>query len=155
MLKSTADIGAGLGFLAIAAAFGVQYAGLDAEGPSRIFPEILICLITWGGIYYTAKGLWERRKECPGGECPEGEDWRNIWWVSFMAILYAIGIPTLGYWWSTGVFLGVTYLGLVYKTGDIRKSFIKAVIFGAGFSFLVWIGFVLLMGVPTPEGVLW
>lgn len=155
MLKSTADIGSGLGFLAIAAAFGFQYADLDAEGPSRIFPEILIAIITWGGFYYLGKGLLERRKECPGGECPEGEDWRNIWWVSFTAILYAIGIPTLGYWWSTGVFLGVTYLGLVYKTGDIRKAIIRSIIFGAGFSFLVWVGFVKLMGVPTPEGVLW
>jgi hypothetical protein len=53
------------------------------------------------------------------------------------------------------VFLAVTYLGLVYKTGDIRKAIIRAIIFGVGFSFLVWVGFVFLMGVPTPEGALW
>lgn len=153
MLKSTADIGSGVGFLAIAAAFFFQYN--DAEGVSRIFPETLISIIALGGVWYLGKGIYERRMECPGNECPEGEHWGNIFWVSFMALMYAAAIPILGYWWSTGLFLAITYLGLVYRNGNIWKSLLFSVIFGSGFSFLVWLGFVKLMSVPTPEGVLW
>ncbi len=153
MLKSTSDIGSGLGFLAIAAAFFFQHDG--SEGVSHFFPLLLMAIIAWGGVYYLGKGILERRRECPGGECPEGEHWGNIFWVSFMALAYAAAIPTVGYWWSTGLFLGITYMGLVYRNGTPLKSFVHAALFGGGFSFLVWLGFVKLMSVPTPEGALW
>lgn len=153
MLKCTADIGSGLGFLAIAAAFFLQRD--DSTGVSRAFPLLLMGIIAWGGVYYLIKGLLEYRKECPGGECPEGEHWGNIFWVAFMAVSYAVAIPLLGYWVSTGIFLAVTYMGLVFKNGNPAKMLLNAVLFGGGFSFLVWLGFVKLMSVPTPEGALW
>ena len=46
MRKSSSDILAGLGFLAVALAFGVQYEGLT--GVSRVFPESLITFIALG-----------------------------------------------------------------------------------------------------------
>lgn len=153
MLKCTADIGSGLGFLAIAAAFFLQRD--DSTGVSRAFPLLLMGIIAWGGVYYLIKGLLEYRKECPGGECPEGEHWGNIFWVAFMAVSYAVAIPLLGYWISTGIFLAVTYMGLVFKNSNPAKMLLSAVLFGGGFSFLVWLGFVKLMSVPTPEGALW
>lgn len=158
MRKSTSDIGSGAGFLAIAAAFFFQYS--DAEGVSRIFPETLISIIAAGGVWYLAKGLLELRgeraaKNTKGTAEDTSENWPHILWVSFMAVAYAVAIPTLGYWWATGIFLAVTYLGLVFKNGNIVKSLILAALFGGGFSFLVWLGFVRLMSVPTPEGVLW
>ena len=61
MRKSSSDILAGLGFLAVALAFGVQYEGLT--GVSRVFPESLITFIALGGIWFVGKGLWRRRSE--------------------------------------------------------------------------------------------
>lgn len=155
MRKSTSDIGSGAGFLAIAAAFFFQYS--DAEGVSRIFPETLISIIAAGGVWYLIKGLLERRGERAKADTADdpSEHWPHIFWVSFMAVAYAVAIPVLGYWWATGIFLSATYLGLVWQNGAVVKSLILAVLFGGGFSFLVWLGFVKLMSVPTPEGVLW
>lgn len=153
MLKSTSDIWSGLGFLGISGAFYLQHEGED--GVSAMFPNVLMVLIALGGLYYLIRGLRERTQECPHGECPEGEHWGNIWWVSIMAIIYAAAIPFIGYWCSTGLFLAITYIGLVFRKNGLRKSLLIGIAFGGGFSFLVWVGFVKLMSVPTPEGVLW
>ncbi len=153
MLKSTADIGSGIGFLAIAIGFGLQM-DMDGSGVSFAFPAMLIAIITWGGLYYLTKGLIERRRECPDGECT-GEHWGNIFWVAFMAVVYALVIPFAGYWISTGLFLAITYFVLVFRNGSPVKALVHAVLFGGIFSFLVWVGFVKLMSVPTPQGLLW
>jgi hypothetical protein len=153
MLKSTADIGSGVGFLALAAAFWFQL-DKDGEGVSFAFPALLIAIIGWGGLYYLVKGIIERRRECPEGEC-QGEHWGNIFWVAFMAVVYALAIPVIGYWVSTGAFLAITYFVLVFRNENPLKALAHAVIFGGGFSFLVWLGFVKLMSVPTPQGALW
>ena len=153
MRKSTADMGSGVGFLAIALGFWLQM-DKDGDGVSFAFPALLIAIIAWGGIYYLAKGLLERRRECPEGGC-QGEHWGNIFWVAFMAVVYALAIPVIGYWVSTGAFLAITYFVLVFRNGNPLKALVHAVIFGGGFSFLVWLGFVKLMSVPTPQGALW
>ncbi|MBO4318065.1 MAG: tripartite tricarboxylate transporter TctB family protein [Mailhella sp.] len=153
MLKSTADIGSGIGFLAIAAGFFFQM-DMDGSGVSFVFPAMLIAIIAWGGLYYLVKGILERRIDCPGGEC-EGEHWGNIFWVAGMSVAHALAIPIAGYWISTCAFLAITYFVLVFRNGDPVKALIHSVLFGGGFSFLVWLGFVKLMSVPTPQGMLW
>ena len=153
MRKSTADMGSGVGFLAIALGFWLQM-DKDGDGVSFAFPALLIAIIAWGGIYYLIKGALERRRECPEDGC-QGEHWGNIFWVAFMAVVYALAIPVIGYWVSTGAFLAITYFVLVFRNGNPVKALAHAVIFGGGFSFLVWLGFVKLMSVPTPQGALW
>lgn len=49
------DLFAGIGFLAIAAAFLVQYEGL--EGVSRVFPEVLTKLIGAGRSVFRRQGV--------------------------------------------------------------------------------------------------
>lgn len=153
MRKSLSDIGSGIGFLAIAAAFFFQHD--SSTGVSSVFPLLLMGIIAWGGVYYLVRGLLELRRERPHDEAPGGEHWGNIFLVSFMAFAYAAAIPLLGYWWSTGLFLAVTYMGLVFRNGNPARMVLNAVVFGGGFTFLVWLGFVKLMSVPTPEGILW
>ncbi len=151
MRKSTADLGSGVGFLAIAGAFYYQL-DKSSDGVSFIFPALLIAIIAWGGVYYLIKGALERRRECPEGGCV-GEHWGNIFWVAFMAVVYAAAIPYAGYWVSTGLFLAITYFVLVFRNGSPAKALVHAVLFGGGFSLLVWLGFVKLMSVPTPQGM--
>ena len=151
MLKSRQDIWSGVGFCGIALIFFVQYS--DAEGVSRIFPEALISIIVAGGIYYLLKGFWELRREKGVKDDAPPENWGNIWWVTAMAILYASGIPFLGYWPCTFLFLMITYFGLVRKKINPAKALLIAALFGGGFSILVWLGFVKLMSVPTPSGL--
>ena len=153
MRKSTADMGSGVGFLAIAVGFWLQL-DKDGDGVSFAFPALLIAIIAWGGIYYLAKGLLERRNECKDSECQD-EHWGNIFWVAFMAVVYALAIPVIGYWVSTGLFLAVTYFVLVFRNDSPVKALIHALVFGGGFSFLVWLGFVKLMSVPILLGALW
>lgn len=92
MRKSSSDILAGLGFLAVALAFGVQYEGLT--GVSRVFPESLITFIALGGIWFVGKGLWRRRSErgkegaTPGGERTA---WRRVAAITVFALCYARG----------------------------------------------------------------
>ncbi len=153
MRKSSSDIGSGIGFLVLAAAFFFQHD--DSTGVSHAFPLLLMGIIAWGGVYYLVRGLLERRKEKPEESAQKGEHWGNIAWVSFMALAYAAIIPVLGYWCSTGLFLALTYMGLVFRNGRPLRMVLNAVIFGGGFSFLVWLGFVKIMAVPTPQGLLW
>ncbi len=72
-----------------------------------------------------------------------------------MAVVYALAIPVIGYWVSTGAFLAITYFVLVFRKESPVKALIHSLVFGGGFSFLVWLGFVKLMAVPTPQGALW
>ena len=68
MRKSISDILCGASFLAISAAFGLQYEGLT--GVSRVFPESLILINRRGwhyglwamGLYETARGNVTHRR---------------------------------------------------------------------------------------------
>ena len=59
MRKSISDILCGASFLAISAAFGLQYEGLT--GVSRVFPESLILIIAVGGLWFVGKGLYKQQ----------------------------------------------------------------------------------------------
>lgn len=56
MRKCVMDIWAGVGFLALAALFGVQLG--DLTGVSRVYPEALSIFVALGGMYFVFKGGW-------------------------------------------------------------------------------------------------
>ena len=133
MRKSSSDILAGLGFLAVALAFGVQYEGLT--GVSRVFPESLITFIALGGIWFVGKGLWRRRSErgkegaTPGGERTA---WRRVAAITVFALCYAVAITTVGFFVSTGAFLFLAFsghkrTGLRYQ-GSSRDDFLRCIL---------------------------
>lgn len=154
MRKSSSDIFAGLGFLVVAFAFGMQYEGLT--GVSRVFPEILITFIALGGIWFVGKGLWRRRSEREKSAAPRGEStaWRRVAIITVLALGYAVTIPCVGFFVSTGVFLFLAFFFLDASERDFGTKVLHGVIFSVVFSLLIWVGFVKLLSVPTPEGFL-
>ncbi len=154
MRKSSSDIWAGLGFLAVSLAFGVQYDGLT--GVSRVFPETLISFIALGGIWFVAKGLWRRRAERRESSGAEGEvtAWRRVAAITGFALCYAVAITTVGFFVSTGAFLFLSFFFLDVSERDFGTKVFHGLLFSVVFSLLIWGGFVKLLNVPTPEGIL-
>ncbi|WP_185702281.1 MULTISPECIES: tripartite tricarboxylate transporter TctB family protein [unclassified Desulfovibrio] len=152
MRKCCADLGAGAGFFALAAAFGVQLHEL--EGVSRVFPSALIVFVGIGGVYFLVKGgiglLRER-----AAAASDKPDWPRIGLISALALGYALCLDWLGFFASTMLFLVMAYMILNEAKGVSlgRKAF-SAVLFGGLFSIAVWACFVKLLNVPTPAGLL-
>ena len=145
------DLFAGIGFLAIAAAFLVQYEGL--EGVSRVFPEVLTMLIGAGGAYFVGKGLWRRSREAAEPEGGEAVAWCKIGIICATSLCYAVLIPVFGFLVTTMGFIAGSTLILGDHCRGLPRLAQTAIVFAIGFSLLVWAGFTLLLNVPVPEGM--
>lgn len=145
------DLFAGIGFLAIAAAFLVQYEGL--EGVSRVFPEVLTKLIGAGGAYFVGKGLWRRSREAAEPEGGEAVAWCKIGIICATSLCYAVLIPVFGFLVTTMGFIAGSTLILGDHSRGLPRLARTAIAFAIGFSLLVWAGFTLLLNVPVPEGM--
>lgn len=145
------DLFAGIGFLAIAAAFLVQYEGL--EGVSRVFPEVLTTLIGAGGAYFVGKGLWRRSREAAEPEGGEAVAWCKIGIICATSLCYAVLIPVFGFLVTTMGFIAGSTLILGDHSRGLPRLARTAIAFAIGFSLLVWAGFTLLLNVPVPEGM--
>jgi putative tricarboxylic transport membrane protein len=145
------DLFAGIGFLAIAAAFLVQYEGL--EGVSRVFPEVLTKLIGTGGAYFVGKGLWRRSREAAEPEGGEAVAWCKIGIICATSLCYAVLIPVFGFLVTTMGFIAGSTLILGDHSRGLPRLARTAIAFAIGFSLLVWAGFTLLLNVPVPEGM--
>ena len=146
----TADFFAGLGFIAIAAAFFVQYEEL--EGVSRVFPEVLTTLIGAGGAYFVAKGLWRRRGAAPAGDA-EPVAWNKVTLICMASFAYAVVMPMLGFLTGTMIFIACSTLLLGDRSRGWGHLVRTALVFGVGFALLVWGGFTQLLNVPAPTGL--
>ena len=145
------DLFAGIGFLAIAAAFLVQYEGL--EGVSRVFPEVLTTLIGAGGAYFVGKGLWRRSREDAEPEGGEAVAWCKIGIICATSLCYAVLIPVFGFLVTTMGFIAGSTLILGDHSRGLPRLARTAIAFAIGFGLLVWAGFTLLLNVPVPEGM--
>lgn len=145
------DLFAGIGFLAIAAAFLVQYEGL--EGVSRVFPEVLTKLIGAGGAYFVGKGLWRRSREAAEPEGGEAVAWCKIGIICATSLCYAVLIPVFGFLVTTMGFIAGSTLILGDHSRGLPRLARTAIVFAIGFGLLVWAGFTLLLNVPVPEGM--
>ena len=145
------DLFAGIGFLAIAAAFLVQYEGL--EGVSRVFPEVLTTLIGAGGAYFVGKGLWRRSREAAEPEGGEAVAWCKIGIICATSLCYVVLIPVFGFLVTTMGFIAGSTLILGDHSRGLPRLARTAIAFAIGFSLLVWAGFTLLLNVPVPEGM--
>ena len=145
------DLFAGIGFLAIAAAFLVQYEGL--EGVSRVFPEVLTKLIGAGGAYFVGKGLWRRSREAAEPEGGEAVAWCKIGIICATSLCYAVLIPVFGFLVTTMGFIAGSTLILGDHSRGLPRLARTAIAFAIGFGLLVWAGFTLLLNVPVPGGM--
>lgn len=156
MRKCVMDIWAGVGFLALAALFGVQLG--DLTGVSRVYPEALSIFVALGGMYFVFKGgvVLLRERHAVREEADDGESiaWPRVGLISVMAMGYALIVKPLGFFASTSLFLFLSFMLLGDKALPLPKRVLYGLLFAGGFCFLIWGGFVQLLNVPTPVGIL-
>jgi hypothetical protein len=152
MISRTTDIAAGLAVLAIAGMFQSQSGEL--EGVSLLFPRMLIIFMTVGGIYLVAKGLIKGRKSSAATEDTEPVKFKRVGIISAGSVVYVLVVPLLGFYPATVLFL----FGMAMVLGDSNVTTAKKAMASAFFTVVlcvaVWLGFAFLLGVPTPQSVL-
>lgn len=152
MRSSVADFASGLAALSLAGVFHAQ--SRDLEGVSRLFPRMLILFLTLGGMLLCVQSLLRQRKGTDARQTREPVAVRRVVVISAGAIAYVLLIPLLGFYPASVAYL----LGMAMLLGDAggstgRKA-LTAVAFTLVLCLFVWLGFALLLGVPTPEGIL-
>ena len=152
MRSSVTDITSGLFVLLMASLFHFQSG--DLEGVSRMYPQMLIIFMTLGGLYILFQGLLKRRKGCDTESNEEPASMKRILQIAAGAIAYVLVISVLGFYVTTAVFLFGMALLLNDAGWGLRKNMQAAILLAAIMCFFVWGGFHLLLGVPTPEGIL-
>lgn len=156
MRSRTTDIAAGLATLAIAGLFQAQSG--DLEGVSLLFPKMLIIFMTLGGAYIFASGLLTRPANAKDGACEtkteEPVAVKRVVIIALGAIVYVGIIPLLGFYPATVLFLfGMSMILSDSNVTTVKKATASAA-FTAVLCIAVWFGFALLLGVPTPQSVL-
>lgn len=152
MRSSVTDIAAGLAVLATAGAFQAQTG--DLEGISLLFPKILIIFMTLGGLILCCQGMLKRRK--PGDVQQDAEPVAvgRVVIIATGAIAYVLCIPVIGFYPASVIYLFAMAMVLGDASKGTRKHALAAALFTVVLCVSVWVGFALLLGVPTPEGML-
>ncbi|MEG6504591.1 tripartite tricarboxylate transporter TctB family protein [Nitratidesulfovibrio sp. 1201_IL3209] len=152
MRSSVADIASGLAVLVMAGVFHAQSG--DLEGVSLLFPRMLVIFMALGGIYLCGLGMLKGRK---GGDAPQDDEpvaVGRVGIISAGAIAYVAIIPLLGFYLASALYL----FGMSMVLGDASRGTRRKALASAAFTVVlclsVWIGFAMLLGVPTPEGML-
>ena len=159
MRKCLSDTLAGAGFLSLAVVFGVQLGELS--GVSRVFPQSLIIFVALGGVYFLIKGgialcrerAQDNNEKTEVGHGEEAVAWRRIWLMSGLGILYAAALKPLGFFTATFLFLVMAVLALGDSGLSPARRVLVTLAFAGLFCLVIWIGFVKLLNVPTPEGL--
>ena len=151
MRKSTADISASLAVLAITAVFCTQICELD--GITLYFPRLLLIFMGGGGLILLVKGIVGHMRNKPTSGEGEPVSIKRIGLITVCSLAYVLVIPILGFYPTTGLFLFGTAL-LLRDASDTRTALKAAAMLTVILGVSVWAGFSLLLGVPTPEGLL-
>lgn len=155
MPKYLQDVFAGIVFICISLAFGLQYKQLG--GVSRIFPEALISLISLGGIYYLIKGYVRYRiQKKDGTQDTEKEPFlfTRLVYILLSAFILIFLIEYIGFYCASFLFLLVSCVLLANKKTDTAKTIRNGFIFSFCFMAAVWFLFHYILLVPTPAGLL-
>jgi hypothetical protein len=110
--------------------------------------------MTVGGIYLVAKGLIKGRKSSAATEDTEPVKFKRVGIISAGSVVYVLVVPLLGFYPATVLFL----FGMAMVLGDSNVTTAKKAMASAFFTVVlcvaVWLGFAFLLGVPTPQSVL-
>ena len=151
MRSSIADIASGAFVFVVAAIF--YYQSGELEGISLLFPQLLIGFMTIGGIYLMAKGFLTQKKGQDRVINDEPVSIKRVVIISLGSIAYALVTPLLGFYPATVAFLFGMGVVLNDATTSTRQSAVKAAILTVIVTFAVWVGFALLLSVPTPQSI--
>jgi drug/metabolite transporter (DMT)-like permease len=150
MRSSTTDLAAAAFSLLFVAMFYVQSG--DLEGVSLLYPMWLIGFIAAGGLFLLAQGVYKRRHNEPPLD-KEPVTLRRVGIICATSALYAVLVAYLGFYSASAFFLlGSTML--LHDADGWKKSALAGCILTVVMCIAVWVGFGLLLRVPTPEGLL-
>jgi hypothetical protein len=149
MRSRTTDIAAGLASLAFAGMFQAQ-AG-ELEGVSLLFPRMLIIFLTLGGAYLVIKGIL---RGAAASQESEPVNVRRVVTISAGSVIYVLAIPLLGFYPASALFLFAMAMILGDTTTNTARLAMLSAMFTAILCVAVWLGFALMLNVPTPQSVL-
>lgn len=153
MRSSTSDIAAGLATLGIAGMFLAQ--STELTGVSLLFPKMLIIFMALGGAYLLVTGLLTHRSSAAdkvANDKPVAV--KRVVLIAVGAVIYAAIIPLLGFYPASTLFLFCMAMALSDVGISTLKNATAAVIFTAVLCAAVWLGFAMILGVPTPQSIL-
>lgn len=155
MRSRTSDIAAGLATLAVAGIFQAQTG--DLEGVSLLFPRMLIIFMTIGGVFIFVSGLLTRRASADDAPCElppeEPVAAKRVATIALASIAYVGIIPVLGFYPASVLFLFCMAMILSDSNVTTAKKALASAIFTVVLCLAVWLGFALLLGVPTPQSM--
>ncbi|SHN65350.1 tripartite tricarboxylate transporter permease [Desulfovibrio litoralis] len=142
------DLIAGLSFLGVALAF--YFEGRGIEGVGAIFPLGLQIFLGIGGVLLILLGVKKSFSTVKDGFVATLP---RVLVILGASIVYAFLVETLGFFTASFVFM----VFASWYLGDQSKSFIYrlvvSLIAASLVCALIWLSFVYLLGVPTPEGL--
>jgi hypothetical protein len=155
MRSRTFDIAAGLATLAVAGIFQAQSG--DLEGVSLLFPRMLIIFMTIGGMFIFVSGLLTRRASVNDAPCElppeEPVAAKRVATIALASIVYVGIIPVLGFYPASVLFLFCMAMILSDSNVTTARRALASAIFTVVLCVAVWLGFALLLGVPTPQSM--
>lgn len=145
-----ADLYAALCFIVTAGIFFIE--GRDMEGPGSIFPLGLQIFLAGGGLILLLRAA--RHKFAPFKD-DFIASLPRVWVMLGASLAYIALINVFGFFPMSFLFMALTasYFGDKDKSPLMR--FGVGLLAAAVVCFSVWACFVLLLQVPTPEGILW
>ena len=155
MRSSTTDIAAGLFCLFT---FLIFFAQADTlQGMARSYPLGLLIAIALGASFLLVKGIRKRRSGLD--PIPENAEDVAIGRVAFIlaaSIAYVFVIELVGFYIASVIFLFGSGIALsdVQASGGWKKLALASAIFTVVMCISVWLMFVAILYVPTPEGSL-
>ncbi|MDR1776504.1 MAG: tripartite tricarboxylate transporter permease [Desulfovibrio sp.] len=144
------DILSGAFVLAIAAVFFTQIHELEDVG--RKYALLLLAFIGLMGLYLCFQGFRLRRLQT-AGKAPEEEPvaMRRVAIIVGASAAYAAFIPILGFYPASAFFL---CLSAIVLNDTTTSPYLAAALLTLVMCLAVWLVFSMLLGVPTPEGLL-
>ena len=151
MRNGITDMGSGVFSILIATLFYTQTG--DLSGVSLLYPQLLLGFIFIAGVFLLIQGLIKFRK---GGVAEDGEPvtMSRVFLISIFAIAYVAIIPVLGFYAGSVIFLFGASMLLNDAGYGKGKAIMASCLLTVIMCLCVWGGFALLLGVPTPQGLL-
>jgi putative tricarboxylic transport membrane protein len=146
-MSRVVDVSLGVGALALAGAYGAMATAIpvsllsDAVGPGGM-PLVIAGLMAFGGA-----GLLVKTALVGGDAAGKQPDHRRAAGLLAILVAYVAAVPLLGY----PLAVGLLAAAVAFFAGGRG---IGIAVFAAALAALFWFGFVKLLGIPFPAGLL-
>jgi hypothetical protein len=137
--------------------FSLLFAGVffaqsgELEGVGLLYPQWLIGLIALGGLVLLLQGLNKRRGSRDSIVDKEAATYSRVGIIIALSVGYALLISVFGFYPASVIFLSLSAI-ILNDSGE--PPYKAACMLTIIMCFAVWLVFAVLLGVPTPEGML-